>query len=781
MNTLIRKTALGMALALAGASAGAVTTGNPTALNVTLYKTEIYNGSSWATVMDNATGVQVDLLGSLGGAFGSGNVDIGTYTKVRFTLKNQISYNSAAITGTDNCGVATNQTMLIDTGALATAQTPLVFGTNGGVGWRANGTETYPYLMTKPVVVGENATTDVKLAFKTANMVTCTGSTLGLTPPSFDVISVLKATSATFTGGDYWVVGLRKHMNSTLYNNGAVIAPAMVTPTGATLAVPLYDYLLNSTATSETIGGTTYGPYTDGFNATGVNGVAITVGEYYRAQLRSYATSELAWGMKMRITPSATDPTVGTVSMVRDQGKHRHMLDDSNSTTSGATAAPNADLGAPILFGNYTLDANNRITIIASDGSVIKGAFDPSYEVMTAANVSQPNGSTELNVVIKVQTTGTNGPLMSVATNGSALYSWLNYDTEFERYTPAGAVTPWVAKQAVRAWYAAGIGMFKLTDTAGVLSMAQTNFYNRSRMDNPLSMDQCDMSMGAVCGANPYWSKAEPSNEYSTMTVTSAALTPTPGATGDIGAGLLSTMDPSNPPWVASAPTVGITAVASGTADTDSRFTSTTLERHYLGYALIMQQATAGTHTTASVAGTYMVNYMWDDLQSGRVLNGGGYGELTFDGAGGLGATVYEKAADGSVTPHTLTASYTVTSICIGVNANVKEVAALLNNAGTVYPQTLTDGVTVVADANAARTLRDDTNNRLSPTDATCTGGNKLDLILGYDPAVGTVFATGNPKLALMLNKDAKVVSFIDPQSLGNSNHRQLGIGVKLK
>ncbi len=184
---------------------------DPTGVHITVYQTDLMTGAggSTATVFTDAAGKTIDIVGNPD-VFGQGTVPVGTYKRIKFTVKNLINFSGVLAT----CPTLTtvNTTFRIVNSQPDNAQVPLYFATaddGGSSDWRANGTELYPFLIQNPITVEANGTFIVRLIFNTAGTLICgAGSIPQVVGPTMNAMTYADVPPATGGScgslGDYW-------------------------------------------------------------------------------------------------------------------------------------------------------------------------------------------------------------------------------------------------------------------------------------------------------------------------------------------------------------------------------------------------------------------------------------------------------------------------------------------------------------------------------------------------------------------------------------------------
>lgn len=564
---------------------------NPTAVNATVYRTEVCSDTACTTVLDDNAGISVDLV-SGSGAFGENpSVAVGSYNRFRFTLANQISFTG------DPCHTGPVTTdFRVDDSKAATDLVSIAFATSdaspaGSTGWYANGSDANPFLMSAPLVVEADSTTHVTLQFNTAGTLSCVaGTTAELAPPTFSVTSYVETMAlSTFTGGDYWLIGLSQHtpwliaesdypINSItpVYPTAAITAGEMIEPGLDADGNSIYEALLG-----------------------------LVDGPKYHAQIRARSTREMRWGMKVRF--NAPDITgAGTADVYRDPGQHRHSVQFGGASFA---AAPVMDVLIPTETVDYQIDARNRLTLFFTNGGSVQGAFSTDYETLIVAQMDDGLG---LTMGVRVANGQTTLP--------DALYAWNNYMLEINRDDTASADGE-NGNERLTAYFMGDVGWIDLSSSPGNFSL--TTIGSRLRIDDPDTTSP-------------------------TISATVADETDS-GLKSDViglfmdGAGFVG---PQMDNWMAVSSS-GEVAIMASSADYDLRFSDIRVGgdggiyanqyRHNQSYSLALELASPGTHSLSSLAGTYFLTGMWDE-----------YDSMTGDSSSGIGIGEVVLNADGS-------------------------------------------------------------------------------------------------------------------------------------
>jgi len=315
---------------------------DPSNLVVTIYATDLMTDASGAPVriFTSTSGQVSDLVTSPGDIFGQGNVPAGTYKRLRFTMKNEVSFS-----GPDPCnsGNSITQTFLIDEAQPADAQVELYFATaddGGGTGWTNDGSAQSPFLIQAPVVVEQSTTTIVKIIFNTADTLRCDWNatpspTAELLPPTVSMLDYIEGPPTCDIGGDFWFI--HYNISSSPYDqNGNLIQnPA------------LNDIFRNTMAIA--------GWGTVNFNS-----------------------SNSTWQVDM-----ATRYENGGMA------EHRHNLDswDTNDTADEGYVNPSDPSATGATVGNYTM-VGNRIFMFFPGGGFIEGAVTSDCETLIGVHMS---------------------------------------------------------------------------------------------------------------------------------------------------------------------------------------------------------------------------------------------------------------------------------------------------------------------------------------------------------------------------------------------------------
>lgn len=595
---------------------------DPTSLIVTLYKTELYNGSSWVTIYDNAAGNSVDLVTDSGSILGSANIPDGIYDRLRMTIGNTITFSGINTSCTGN-QIADNQISTIGTAA----QVPLVFATavtGGQTSLYADASESRPLLMTAPVEVVRGRTTEVNLTFNTAGTLVCDYlGNVEQAPVTISVISVLRGNAYAFNGGDYWIAS--NHLYAAGLHDlvtGEYIEP--IDPaTGASNYEPLF---------------------------------AGAEGDTYRAQWRSNSAYEVGWGFKVRLSaPDANGH--GTVYTLRDGGWHRHQLDESwcqaltggcAAQSLGVTAAATSDLALPAVIGSYTIGADNRLYLTGTDGASMVGALSQDYSVLTIGDLANRNRAS-LMMGMHVSTTSPTLPV------NSGLMSNISYGLDFNRYTEAAATASSPYGVTLYARHAMNLGWTYFD--MGLSTNEVSTYDSFSRWDNPIKTPLDGFS--ATIGEDNYYRL---DTLFTMPSINADGTITSPGDWSVFSAGF------------------GVYLDVRGTSDLDPTWSTITEERHGLGIGIGLFQATPGTFTVADIAGRYLVTGIWDNVNSGAPINGTSVGVITFETDGSFMLQESNRDTYGRIEAMNLAGTYTVAVRCYGINQTARDASMRLND-----------------------------------------------------------------------------------------------------
>ncbi|MDH5387782.1 MAG: hypothetical protein OEY06_04985 [Gammaproteobacteria bacterium] len=614
---------------------GEVLAADPTAVNVTAYKTEVCTDAACSTILDDVAGVAAELVGGTG-AFGSNpSVATGSYNRFRFTLKNEIS-----VTGSPGgaCAAAATTTTLIDSSLAPTDQVTVAFATAdaaipGSTGWYANGSDAHPLIMSAPVVVSADGTTNVTIQFNTAGTLSCVGTTATIAAPSFNVTSYEQPTAAaSFTGGDYWIVGTNVHnpwlsAESLITANSLIpaaswppadIAPGqMIEPGIASDGTSIYQALLSSADAAK-----------------------------YQAQIRARTTREVRWGMKVSLGAPNTVGE-GSVSLIRDPGWQRFAPVFSAGNES-FIAAPIADV-TPTVAGTYHLDSNNRLTLFIDGSSSIQGAFSDDYQTLVVGETSDGIG---LSMGVKVATGITALP--------NNIYSWNSYmvelgrnDDPFNNKGSNGTVID--GDEALHSSYHGSVGWI---DATVHTSASMATIGARQELQNP--------DLTTFTSTNSLSDEGETAQDFSSI------LSGFIDGAGMVGPGLEN--------WMAVSPS-GQVAIMTGAAEFDARFSDDAYVaggsvdpmydfwvRKNSSFNILVQLAPTGSQTMAGLAGTYFISGVWDSLDAGNSSFGGSVGEVTLnaDGTGTVNITDVDNL--NRISGGSQVIGWEILNACIGVS-----------------------------------------------------------------------------------------------------------------
>ncbi len=196
--------------------ASGVKAADPAGVHFTVYQTDLMTGATGtpATIFSDAAGKTIDIVGNPE-VFGQGVVPVGTYKRIKFSVKNLVDFS-----GPNPCtgGTTTvSTTYKNDAGQSDDAQVALYFATSddgGSSEWTANGSVSAPYLIQNPIRIEANGDYVVKLIFNTAGTLVCyTGNMPKVTGPSMNALYYANVAPATAgycsTMGDYWFFNYR--------------------------------------------------------------------------------------------------------------------------------------------------------------------------------------------------------------------------------------------------------------------------------------------------------------------------------------------------------------------------------------------------------------------------------------------------------------------------------------------------------------------------------------------------------------------------------------------
>lgn len=596
---------------------------NPTAFNVTVYKTEICQDATCTAILDDAAGVSVDLI-SGDGAFGSNPaINPGSYNTFRFTMANggTFSGSNTACTGTST---ASAQAFKINSALAPTDQITVAFATGdalkpGGTGWYANGTDDHPYLMLSALDVVAGKSTNVTMQFQTADTLSCdTSSNISIDAPGFAISSHIETTTATFTGGDYWYGSYKLQATTRLtaatdYLPGSIAAD--YPPAGVTIAAG------TEIATGYTAGGASiYYSLLHGPDAA-----------TYRAQIRSNSYREFRYGGKASFT-APNDIGEGQLSLWREEGVHKHMLvpDAGGSDPyNHFSPASSTDLATPMATIDYVIDANNRVTFQTPSGPVV-GALSRDFEFLYLAEVIEG-----INVTMGVKVNP--GSAVGLPTGN---FSWNQYGMGINRFE--------TGIDSIENGNEVTTNMFSYADV-GWMSNDGTNILGATL--------RSEIGVENPTTASPTFTNVA-YDDYLTATVSDLGMSFIDGAGYMTGAG---------GQWFAASPD-GETMLAIGDAVNDSVEKDPGIYTHFLNYMLITSLADVGATSVSDLAGTYYFAGMWDSSGADYIDFGGSVGEVTLndDGTGQITASA-QVNSDGVVTSSGGNFNWAIDSICLGV------------------------------------------------------------------------------------------------------------------
>lgn len=599
---------------------------DPSAFNVTVYKTEICQDTTCTTILDDSSGVAVDLITGTG-AFGSSpSVAAGTYNTFRFTMANAGTF-SGSNTGCSGTQTATDQSFVINGALTATDQVTIAFSTSdaaipGATGWYANGSDANPYLLTAPVVVEAGMATSITMQFNTANTLSCdTSNNIAIAPPTVSVTSTVVPSSVVFTGGDYWLGGFGTRTADYLfavrdYAPGSIIAGAYP-PAGVTI-------LTGEQIEPEMIGGVSV-------YETLINETATGDGAKYRAQIRSNSKREYSWGGKVRFNPPDANGE-GTVDAIRESGEHRHTLTVGFNDTFIPEAISDA---TPTKIADYKLDAYNRVTISVDGSKPMEGAFSRDYELFYLGQVD--DGLT-IKMAIKVDTGNSTFPTGS--------YFWNQYGMGLTRQEVVDA-TENGNELPTSLYNYADIGWMTSdgTDVIGATLRSEVSIQDPTSISPTLTN--------------------QPGDDMLVAAISALGLTMTDGAGymtgGDDGI------------WLVVSPS-GESIMSISNAVSDSVEKDLGFYTHNLSSMLNSKLATVGSISAADLAGRYYLAGMWDSSSADWVDFGGSVGEVEFTADGTSGGTgIYAASSvdsNNKITNEGALFDWEIRTICLGVAAD---------------------------------------------------------------------------------------------------------------
>lgn len=660
---------------------------DPSAFNVTVYKTEICQDTTCTTILDDSSGVAVDLITGTG-AFGSSpSVAAGSYNTFRFTMANAGTF-SGSNTGCTGTQTAIDQSFVINGALAATDPVTIAFSTSdaaipGATGWYANGSDASPYLLTAPVVIEPSMATSITMQFNTANTLSCdTSNNIAIAPPTVSVSSTVVPSSVVFTGGEYWLGGLGIRTPDYLfavrdYAPGSIISGAYP-PAGVTILtgeqinsqmigdVSVFETLLNETATGD--------------------------GALYRAQVRSNSRREYKWGAKVRFNPPDANG-VGTVDIIRDGGEHRHAL--TVGFNDSFTPAATADATTPIESAGYEIDAYNGVTISVPGMKQMSGAFSRDYEVFY---LGQVDDGINILMAIKVATGSTTFP--------TGDYYWNQYGMGLDRQEVVDAIENG-NEIASSMWNYADIGWLTFDGT-----------------DVTAATLRSEVSVTDPTSTTPTLT-TQPGDSMFVDAISALGLTMTDGA------GYMAGNDGT---WAVVSPSGdNIMTVSDGVQDS----TGTGNYTHRLSSMFNSRLATVGSTTAADLAGRYYMAGMDDSTSADWVNFKGSVGEVVLTASstsstGGTGIYGATSLDHNNVIQHEgAPFDWEITTICLGVAADAAASTGFTRIPTTTAPCTAPVGG--AAKAVDIISLRDQT-----------TGDEFVQMFISSSGNVLSFYDTGN-------------------------------------
>ncbi len=213
---------------------------SPISIKITLLKTELLADKTAEplVVIEDANGIEADLVNNPNSVFGEGEVPAGEYKRIKLTLKNRIIYS-----GPNPCGgnAIQDEKVLIDSQKSEDEAVELYFATaddGGDTGWVANGTADHPLFIQNPINVEADLSTVVKLIFNTANTLQCIGNSPVLIPPTISIVNYVEkpALSTCQFPAEYWFTHF--NISTGIYDeNGQRIDPTLQNLFGNTTVV----------------------------------------------------------------------------------------------------------------------------------------------------------------------------------------------------------------------------------------------------------------------------------------------------------------------------------------------------------------------------------------------------------------------------------------------------------------------------------------------------------------------------------------------------------------
>jgi len=397
---------------------------SPSSIKITLLKTELLSDKNGIPVLviEDANGIEADLVQNPNSVFGEGNVPQGEYKRIKLTLKNKIVYS-----GPNPCGEAPlqDQEVLIDTSKGEDDAVELYFATaddGGDTGWYANGSPNNPFFIQNPIKVEADKSTVVKLVFNTANTLQCIGQKPVLIPPTITILNYVEKPSLSTCSfpAEYWFTHF--NISANIYQDGERIEPTLAN-------------LFNRTTFVSGWGKVTFG-------APDQNGV----GSWY--------------------------VYVGKRAEEGGMAEHRHNLSywckNETYCDDGYHNPANPEAGSLAFGGIYTITGNKAIMSMG-EGS-IEGYFSDDCSVFIGINISKddendtvlavkksqfPNGFPEEKFVMLSQRVEINYDQTSYKTtmlwtsnqllllDGAKFFEWVSRNHIYAEYNKDGSLKNW--------------------------------------------------------------------------------------------------------------------------------------------------------------------------------------------------------------------------------------------------------------------------------------------------------------------------------------------------
>lgn len=160
--------------------------GSPSSVKVKVYKVELMTDASDTNpkvIFSNESGLEIDMANEADALVAQAEMPAGMYKRIRLTVANGIK-QSIADESDNPCGgeAFTDRIFPVDKEKAQDSQVQIDFAAHDDDGGTWSGSRITHFLL-GPVVVGDNRPVQVKLRFRTANTLFCSGGAVGLRSP----------------------------------------------------------------------------------------------------------------------------------------------------------------------------------------------------------------------------------------------------------------------------------------------------------------------------------------------------------------------------------------------------------------------------------------------------------------------------------------------------------------------------------------------------------------------------------------------------------------------